>query len=386
MNGTIPLGRYAGVPIRAHWSVVLIVALLTVVLAQEILPAAVPGATAVAYWLTAFAATVVLIACLLGHELAHAVLAHHFGMRMTSITLWALGGMTAFTDEAPTPKKSALVAVAGPAESVTVGALFWLAASITGQEWMGGLPFTALVWLAIANLGLGVFNLLPAAPLDGGRVLHAWLWHRSGDKERATARATAVGQVLGYLLLGLGVAELFAGATLSGVWLALIGWFIVGAAAAEGRQSQVFTRIEGIDVRDVMTPDPVIAPGWWTIDAFADHVAGDGVRHRVFPVVDFDGRPAGLVNLGELAASHADADRQHRLQDAARPLDRHNTAGPGEPLADLLRRRTPRAEPDAFAVVADGTLVGILTVADIMRAVELAQLGHRPVHVSGPPR
>lgn len=386
MNGTIPLGRYAGVPIRAHWSVLLTVVLLTVVLAQEILPAAVPGATAAAYWLTALAATVVLIACLLGHELAHAVLAHRFGVGIKSITLWALGGMTVFTDEPRTPRTSALVAVAGPAESITVGALFWLAASLTSRAWLDGLPSTALVWLAIANLGLGVFNLLPASPLDGGRVLHAWLWHRSGDKEGATVRATTVGRFLGYLLIGLGVAELFTGATLSGVWLALIGWFIAGAATAEGSQAQVVTKLDGIDVRDVMTPGPVVAPGWWTIDAFADHVASSGVRHRVFPVQDFDGRPSGLVDLGELANRWTSADRQGRLQDAARPLGRHNTARPDEPLTDLLKRRAPRTDSGAFVVVADGALVGILTTTDIMRALELARLGHRPVHLTGPPR
>ena len=380
MNGAMPLGRYAGVPIRAHWSVLLTIVLLSTVLAQEILPSAAPGATTVTYWLTALVTSVVLIACLLGHELAHAALANRFDVRITSVTLWALGGMTAFTDEPPTPRTSALVAVAGPVESITVGALFWLAASVASPEWMNGLPLTCLVWLAIANLGLGVFNLLPAAPLDGGRVLRAWLWHRSGDKERATAHATTVGQFLGYALLGLGVAELFAGAMLSGVWLALVGWFIVGAAAAEGRQAQVFANLDGVAVGDVMTPGPVVAPGWWTTDAFADHVVTAGIRHRVFPVVDFDGHPAGLVTLGELASLPPETRGQKRLQDAARPLGRHNTTRPDEPLADLLRRRTPRTDPDAFAVVARDSVVGVLTAADIMRALELARLGHRPVH------
>ncbi|MPZ78979.1 MAG: CBS domain-containing protein [Actinophytocola sp.] len=383
MNGTIPLGRYAGIPIRAHWSVMLTVALLTVLMAQDILPAAAPGATAVAYWLTALAAAMSLIACLLGHELAHAVLAHRFGVRVKSITLWALGGATTFTDEPCTPKASALVAVAGPAVSIVLSGLFMLVTMIMSPAWLGGLPVTGFAWLAVANLVLGVFNLLPAAPLDGGRLLHAWLWHRSGDKERATVRATAVGQLFGYLLVGLGVAELFAGDTLGGVWLALIGWFVASAASTEGQQAQVLAGLEGVRVRDVMTPDPVVAPGWWTIDAFADHVATAGIRHRVFPVQSFDGKPTGLVSLADLASTRAQSQRQTRLHDAARPLDPDTTVRAGEPLADVLRRAAPRTN-SAFVVVENHVLVGILTTADIMRAVELARLGHRPVQPTGP--
>lgn len=385
MNGAIPLGRYAGIPIRAHWSVLLIVTLLTVLLAQDILPATVPDTAVAAYWLAALATTVLLLACLLGHELAHAVLARRFGVRARSITLWALGGMTAFTDEPPTPKSGALIAAAGPAESIVVGGLFWLAATVTSPDWLGGLPVTAFTWLAVANLLLGVFNLLPAAPLDGGRLLHAWLWHRTGDRARATARATAVGRLFGYLFVGLGVAELFAGYPLSGVWLALIGWFIANAALTEGQQAQVLAGLEGVHVRDVMTPDPVVAPGWWTIEAFADHMATAGIRHRVFPVLSFDGTPTGLVSLADLASARSRTQQQTRLHDAARPLDPHTTARAGEALADVLRRTTARTNRDALVVVVveNHALVGILTTADIMRALELARLGHRPVQPTG---
>lgn len=379
MNGAIPVGRYAGIPIRAHWSVLLIVVLLTVLLAQDILPAAAPGVAVAAYWVTALAGAVTLLACLLGHELAHAAVARRSGVRIRSITMWALGGMTAFTDEPATPKASALIAVGGPAESIVVGGLFWLATAVTSPDWWGGLPVTSLAWLTVANLVIGVFNLLPAAPLDGGRLLHAWLWLRSGDRVQATARATAVGQLFGYLLAGLGVAQLFAGDALGGVWLALVGWFIASAALSEGQQAQVLAGLEGVRVRDVMTPDPVVAPGWWTIDAFADHVATAGIRHRVFPVRSFDGEPTGLVNLADLASAHSEAQHQTRLHDAAHPLAPNTTARADEPLTDVLRRANPRTN-SVFAVVENHTLVGILTTTDIMRTLELARLGHRPPH------
>jgi Zn-dependent protease len=282
MNGTVSLGRYAGTPVRAHWSVLVIMTLLTVLLAQDALPAAAAGAAVWAYWLTAFAVTVLLMACLLVHELAHATLARRLGVRVTSITLWALGGMAAFTDDPPTPKASARIAGAGPAASFVLSGVFLVAASLTSLAWLGSLPMIGFSWLAVTNLLLGAFNL-PAAPLDGGRLLHAWLWRRSGDKEQATVRATTVGQFFGYLLVGLGIAVLLAGGALVGVWLAVLGWFITTAAVTERVQSQLSTKLDGIRVRDVMTPDPVIAPGWWTIEAFADHVTTAHVRHRAFP-------------------------------------------------------------------------------------------------------
>ena len=373
MNGAIPLGRYAGIPIRAHWSVLVILTLLTVLLAQNILPAAVSGAATATYWLTAFVAAVSLLACLLAHEIAHAALARRFGVRVKSITLWALGGVSSFADDPPTPRVSALVAAAGPVVSLVLGGVFLVAASLTGPAWLDGLPVVCFVWLAMANLVIGGFNLLPATPLDGGRLLHAWLWHRTGDKERATARATAVGQMFGYLLIGLGVAQLFAGGLLGGLWFAVLGWFIAGAALMERQQGEVFAKLAGIRVGDVMTPDPVVAPGWWTIDAFADHVTSAGVRHRVFPVVTFDGKPAGVVGLRDLT----NARTATRLQDAARPLGQHSTVRTDEPLTAVLRR----ANRDALLVVEDGVLVGILTAADIARTIELAQLGHRPASV-----
>lgn len=379
MNGTIPLGRYAGIPIRVHWSVLLIVALLTYLLAGDVLPVAAPGAAPVAYWLTALVAAVLLLACLLGHELAHAVLAHRSGIRVTSITLWAIGGVTAFADEPPTPKASAVVAAAGPVASIALGGVFGLATAVTSPVWWDGLPATAFAWLAVANVVLGVFNLLPAAPLDGGRLLHAWLWHRSGDRARATVRAATAGQLFGYLLIGLGVAELFSGALIGGVWLAALGWFIAGAATAEGTQAQVRAGLADVLVRDVMTSAPVVAPGWWTIDAFADHVATAGIRHRVFPVTGFDGKPVGVVSLAALASARGRSDQQSRLSDAARPLSPRTTARAGEKLTDVLRRAGSLTDRDALVVVEDHVLVGILTTADIVRAMELTRLGHHPV-------
>jgi Zn-dependent protease len=379
MKATVPLGRYAGIPIGAHWSVLVIVVLLAALLAENILPTAAPGGTTPAYWLTALAASALLLACLLAHELAHAALARHFGVRVERITLWALGGMATFEDDPPTPRATAVVAAAGPMVSIVLGGGFFLAAMATSSTWLDGLPLIVFVWLALTNALIGVFNLLPAAPLDGGRLLCAWLWKRSGDRNRATVTAASVGQLVGYLLIGLGVAELVVWSSLGGLWLAVIGWFITNSALTERRQAQMFDQLEGVRVRDAMTPDPIVAPGWWTVEAFVDHVSDDRVRHRVFPVVDFDGRPVGVVSLRDLATART----ANRLQDTARPLGQHSVVLAGEPLIDALRRTSLRPGREALAVTENRTLVGILTATDIMRTLELSQLGHSPAKAAG---
>lgn len=371
MNG-VPLGRCRGIPVKAHWSVLVILALLAALLAGNVLPGAAGDATAPVYWIVAITVAAVLMVSLLAHELAHALLARRFGVRVKSVTLWALGGVTTFDEEPVTPRANALVAAAGPVVSLVLGGLFVVAARCVDPTWLYGLAIVALNWLAAMNVLLGLFNLLPAAPLDGGRVLRALLWARTGDRDKATAMAAAVGQALGFGLIGWGFVTMMSG-YFSGVWLALVGWFILGSASAERQQAQVFGKLRGVTVRDVMTPHPVIAPGWWTVDAFAAHLADDGVRHRVFPVVDFEGRPVGVVGLPELAGARSAA----RIQDAVRPLDRRTRADAAEPLTDVLRRTTLRPG-GAVAVVEDGKLAGVLTLADISRAVDLSRLGVKP--------
>ena len=168
----IPLGHYGGVRVDAHWSVLVIVALLTELLAASVLPDAAPHHSRAAYIGIAAAGAVVFLAGLLAHELAHALVARHYGMPVQRITLWMLGGMTELGGEPPSPRADALVAAAGPATSLVLGGGF------AGLAWLagGGLLGSALAWLAVVNVFLGVFNLLPGAPLDGGRLLRALLW------------------------------------------------------------------------------------------------------------------------------------------------------------------------------------------------------------------
>ena len=378
MTATVHLGRYAGVRVEAHWSVALIVVLLAELLAVGVLPVAAPGQAPTGYWITALTVTLLFLVSLLGHELAHAAVARRLGIRVRGVTLFVLGGVTTFEGEPPSPGADALVAVVGPATSGALAGVYWLVATWINPGWLAGLPAAGLTWLAVVNLLLAAFNLLPAAPLDGGRLLRAWLWWRGGDRDRAAARAATVGQAFGYALITVGVLELLLVGSLGGLWLGVVGWFVASGAGVERAQSLVRGTLSRITVGDVAEPNPVVAPGWLTVDGFLDQLAEHGVRHRVFPVVDLGGAPVGVISLRDLIATRPDTRRGTRVQDVARRLDQRTVAQADEPLTDLLGRAAPRPGADAVVVLRDHRLVGLLTAADVERALDLARLGRPP--------
>ncbi|GDY29046.1 site-2 protease family protein [Gandjariella thermophila] len=377
MKTTIPLGRFAGVAVGAHWSVLVTAALLVQLLAVVVLPRSVAGHSGAAYWATAAGGSVLFLLSLLLHELAHALVARHYGVEVPRVTLWLLGGVAQLDGDPPTPRAEGFIAGVGPVVSLAAGGVFALAAVVGGVAGWSALVVTMASWLAAVNVLLGAFNLLPGAPLDGGRVLRAALWKRYGDRDRAGVAATTVGQMLGTALLGLGLLQTVVTGQLTGLWLALVGWFLSGAAAAERSAITTRSRLHRVRVRDVMDPEPATAAGWWTVDAFLDRVAVR-TRRQVFPVLDFEGRPVGVVSLAELARVPVEARASTRVLDAARPLVRAKVAAPGDELEELIRRSLPRAGHDLVLVVADERLAGVVDAADVARAVELGALGRSP--------
>ncbi|MEU9384507.1 site-2 protease family protein, partial [Streptomyces sp. NPDC048279] len=268
MDETLPLGRIAGVRVSLHWSVLVIVALVTVTLAHGRFPAAHPGHSAVAYWSLAVLAAVVFLLSLLVHELAHAVVARRNGVRVEGITLWMLGGVARLRSEASSPAAELRIAGVGPLTSLLAGAVFTGAAVGLDALHASGLVVEAVAWLAAINVLLAVFNALPAAPLDGGRLLRVYLWHRTGDRLRATRGASAAGRALGWFMVLSGFAYVLFAGDLAGLWPALIGWFLIAAATAEARQAQLRGVLDGVPVSRVMTPDPVTVPATATLADF----------------------------------------------------------------------------------------------------------------------
>ncbi len=366
MNGSVRMGRLLGVPLRLHWTVPLLVVLFGYSLGSRTLPAGVPDQSNAAYTVAGLAGALLLLGSLLAHEAAHAIAARRKGIPVQSITLWALGGMT----EMGKPRAAGaafLVAVSGPLASLAVGGAA-LGAGV-GLDALSGweVPAAVLVWLGWVNCVLAMFNLLPAAPLDGGRVVQALMWWRTGDRDRAERAAARSGQVLGMLLIAVGWISVLYGVW-SGLWLAVIGFFVLIVANAERQHARMAPALRGVRAADAMSSPVEACQDWLTVErCIADVVVR--TRHTVLPLIDFDGRPSGLLNLARLARVPAQQRETLRVRDVATPLPQNATCAPDDLLEDVLEKLSSGI--GIRILVIDGQrLVGIITARDISRIVQ----------------
>jgi Zn-dependent protease len=373
MTASIRFGRIAGIPVGASWSALLIALLFAWSLGGDLLPAQVPGLVPAAYWLAGAAGAGLFLASLLAHEIGHALVARRAGLRVRGITLWLLGGVAQLEDEPASPRDELRVAIIGPAISLALAGAFGVAAAALSVVGAPALLVVMAAWLALGNVALGVFNLLPAAPLDGGRVLRGLLWRRHGNRVRAAVTATRAGVWVGTGLVAYGLLGAFTGWGIGTLWTALVGWFLVIAARQERELALLGGGLDrGLRAAQVMTPAPAVAPAWFTVDAFLRNYV-EPWQAAALPLRGFDGHPAGVVTAAALYA--VPADRRHivRAGDVAIPMSALVLVGPDEPVADLATRLA--GGRTVAAVVSGGQLLGLITAADLARA---AGQGERP--------
>jgi Zn-dependent protease len=365
MTASFRFGRVAGIPVGANWSVLLIGALIAWSLATTILPVQAPGLAPGGYWLAAGLGAGLFLASLLAHELGHALVARRAGLRVRGITLWLLGGVAQLEDEPASPRDELRVALVGPGVSLALAVAFGLAA--VGLAAAGGPAAVVAVaaWLAVGNTALALFNLLPAAPLDGGRVLRGLLWRRHGSRVRASVTATRAGQVVGAALIVYGLAGTITGWGIGSLWTALVGWFLTVAARQERDQAVLRPRFGGLRAGQVMTPAPVTAPAWFTVDAFLRTYV-EPWQLAALPLRTFDNRPAGVVTVAALRAVPEARRHLVRAGDVAIGMADLVVVGPDQPVADLAGRLADGRS--VAAVVAGGRLLGLITPADLARA------------------
>jgi Zn-dependent protease/predicted transcriptional regulator len=367
MNGLL-IGRFRGIEIRVNWSVAIIGWLVAWSLATRVLPEMVEGRTDTAYWAAGIVATVGFLAALVAHELGHSLVALHHGVDVRSITLWMLGGIARLDRTSDTPTAAFRIAAAGPAVSVACGVI-GLAAATLGE----GLVAAVLLWFGSINLLLAVFNLLPAFPLDGGRIYQAWLWRRGLSEEQATAKAARLGSGIGRAMVWLGVLEIFLIGVLSGLWMMAIGWFIREASYAEARSSREASALGRFTCADVMTSRPDSVPTTRSIERFVDDVLSTG-RHAAYPAFDSEQRVVGLMEVKSVRLTPRDAWPTTEVSAAMTPLAEVPVASADATLDVLVRRMDEHA--GTRALIMDGDrLVGIVSPSDIVRltiAVELA--------------
>jgi Zn-dependent protease/CBS domain-containing protein len=364
LSGNLSLGRIGGVEVRVNWSWLIVLALIVWTLADGVFPSQNPGLSGDTHLAMAVVAALLFFASILLHELGHAWEARREGLEVDGITLWLFGGVSQFKGGFPSAGAEFRIAIAGPLVSLILGVVFVLIA-------IAGLPSAVdgvAAWLGYINLALLVFNLIPALPLDGGRVLRAALWQSRGDLGWATRVGTDIGRVFGYLFIGLGVAMFIFQGSFSGAWLAFIGWFLLQAATAEARYIATEAALHGLRVRDLMVRDPVTVDGNLTVGQFMDEVARFR-RFTTYPVVD-GGRPIGLLAFGSVAALPRSEWDSRRVREAMLPLERVPLLTEDETAIDAL---TALSSPTSNRglVVENGHLAGLLSITDLTRALEL---------------
>jgi Zn-dependent protease len=262
MRQSFHLGRVSGIDIGVRWSIFLIASLLTFTLSGTILPAAAPGLGNAFYLAAALATALLFLGSIVAHELGHSVIAQRNQVGVKGITLFALGGVAELEGEPRNAGAAGRIALAGPVVSVAVGVGSLVAAWTLGILGFSVLAQAALLWLGVINLGLAAFNMLPALPLDGGRVVQAILWHRSGDQHRATIKAARLGRVIGWALVGFGLWTFVGPNGTMGLWTAFIGWFIATSARAEGGRAREEVRRQNWErwMRSGVFGQPASAP------------------------------------------------------------------------------------------------------------------------------
>ncbi len=366
MNGNLTLGRFGGIQVRINWSWLVVFTLIVWSLAAGIFPSQNPGHSDGVYLAMAIVAAFLFFASLLLHELGHAWQARREGIEIDAITLWLFGGVAQFKSRFPTAGAEFRIAIAGPLVSLGLGVVFVLVA-------LAGLPSAVdgvAAWLGYINLALLVFNLIPALPLDGGRVLRAVLWQARGDLGWATRVASDVGQGFGYLFIALGIAMFIFEGSFSGAWLAFIGWFVLQAAKAEARYIATEEALAGLRVADLMVRDPVTVDADFTLGRFMDEVASSR-RFTTYPVVERD-RPMGLLAFSSVASvPRSDWDTQ-RVRDSMIPLDRVPLLTEDTKAVDALAALSSPTSNRAL-VVDNGHLAGLLSITDLARALEVGR-------------
>ena len=371
MRDSFTIGRIAGISVGVNWSWLIVFALISWTLAVSIFPSTNPGLGDGAYVAMAIVAAVLFFTSLLLHEYGHALQARRDGMEIEGITLWLFGGVAKFKGMFPSAGAEFRIAVAGPLVSLVLGLLF------LGVPMVLGLPAAVdgvVFWLGSINLALLVFNLLPALPLDGGRILRSILWYARGEFASATRLAAGIGRGFGYLFVAAGVALLVFASPVTGIWLAFIGWFLLQAAGAEDRFVAAREALGGLRVRDVMARDPVTAPAEMTLGQFMDDVAWSR-PYTTYPVTERE-EVVGLLPFRRVAeVPRAEWDRR-TVRDCMIPRDEVPVVAQDDELVLAAGEVAEHAVNRALVLDA-GRLVGLLSVTDVARALQMRGSGRR---------
>jgi Zn-dependent protease/predicted transcriptional regulator len=369
MKAQIKLGRIFGVEIGLHYSWFIIAFLITLSLAAQF-KVTNPDWGDNLRWGLAIITAVLFFAAIVLHELSHAAVAKARGLPVRSITLFALGGVAQIEKEAADAKTEFWMGIIGPITSLVIGAIclaIALALGWTPPEFPKTPVPAMLMWLGYINISLGIFNLIPGFPLDGGRVLRGIVWWVTGEAKRATKIATRVGQFIAFAFIVFGIMRFFGGAGFGGLWIAFIGWFLLNAARDSYAQIAVTDGLQGIQVKDVMAQDYPIVDGYLNLQNFVEqHLARVG--RRCF-VVEVNGRSEGIITPSEVSGVQQARWPYTTVADVMRPLEEVRTVSPDTPLNNALALMAEN-DLNQLPVISNGKLAGMITRAHVMQLLQ----------------
>jgi Zn-dependent protease/predicted transcriptional regulator len=364
---SVRLGKIMGIPIRIHYTLWFVFILIAWSLAVGYMPHQYPGLGAVTYWTIGIASAIILFASVLVHELSHSYVAKKNGLPIARITLFFFGGVSEMSEEPEDPGLEVRMAAAGPLMSFLIagvaGALWYMAEAVKAP-----VPVVAtLGYAALINGVLGVFNLLPAFPLDGGRVFRGSLWKRSNNLIRATRTATRVSEGLSLLMMFGGFLLIMFNDFVDGIWIIVLGWFIKSGAETSLKQTLVGEALTGISVGDIMTRDVMSVPPEITVQQLvSDYLLVH--RHGGYPVLK-DGNVLGLITLQCVRAVPKEKRDFETVQQAMIPSERTILVKPSMSALDAMQKMA-RNKVGRVLVVEDGRLVGIATREDVVRTIQ----------------
>lgn len=366
----LTLFRIAGIRITLDFSWFVVFTLVLVALAVGYFPRSFPGYDAQAYWLAGLAATLLFFTSVLLHELTHSLVAKRNGVEIPEITLFIFGGVAKMGEEPKDPRVEFQVAIVGPLCSFALALFFGVVKGVLAGF---ASPLTVAVagYLTWINLALGFFNLIPGFPLDGGRVLRALLWWRTGSQTYATKVASDIGKGFAVALMILGALQIFAGFLLNGLWLLFIGMFLRSMSVQGYEELVIRKALESVPLKEVMVREVVtVSPDLPISQLVQDYILRYG--YRGFPVAE-DGRIVGMVSLNEVREIPRPRQDEVRVRDIMLPVSDELIIDPEATLAQALSRMLKAGE-ERLLVMADGRLAGLITKTGLLRFVQIKQV------------
>lgn len=362
-TGSLKIATIMGISIRVHFSWLIIFGLITWSLSTFYFPKAAPQLPAASYWINGTVAALLLFVSVAFHELSHSFVALKYKLSIINITLFIFGGVAQMKGEPPSPKAEFRIAIAGPLSSFFLSMIFGIAYNATTTQVTKAL----FSYLAQLNLILGVFNLIPGFPMDGGRVMRAFIWKKTNDFFYATRKASTYGQKIAMFFIIFGIFSIFAGFP-GGLWLMLIGWFLYSASQASYQQASLQQTLNGIKVRNIMVRDIVTMPSTLTVDAAVNEYF---LRYGYggFPVVD-DGKFLGFITLKEIKDVSRESWKDVKISEIFVPHDKKWEVAEDDDIMKALELMI--MEDKGRLVVTDkGSVIGLITRNGIARYVQI---------------